>query len=410
LDLIKISSELFAFNEVKLNCTTTGDIRAESAFLFTQLTELRIILTQASETTLLIKKTIDDFQQFSQLKFIALEFPESFCLDLRLIDRETVAQINCMSLNSIEVCNKRSYDYNDSYPSILLSGNDENGHCEPGTTVWTALTHLTLENCEIDIDMQGLADFFPRLENLHIFEDFDVRKPLVISKTDSFCALKNMRVLKLEHVAVNSFKTIDGMPNLEELNVKFANDLDSFTRIDSFPNFPKLTQLELRLKGAKWIHPKAFDHLTQLMKFEIYCDGLEGESFETGVAARSMSFHVTCKVVKLSSISVSNVEEIEIFNDSNTTITKLETRVALSGLKRLTMSLANDDLPFHQMTNLEYLNLKTSDLSITRSGHLKCLSKLRVLKVKKVTKGFFRPPSDPSNFFLLYEHLLEKLR
>jgi hypothetical protein len=200
--------------------------------------------------------------------------------------------------------------------------------------------------------------------------------------------MNKMRVLKLERVALQSFEILDGgcMPLLEELYVWSDYHEDSLTSIDSFPDFPKLTKLTIRQfsNRVKWVDPKAFDHFTQLTFFEIHATDLVGDTFKTGVAARSMSFHVTCNTVKLTSISVSNVEEIELININNKKTTKLETLVPLNGLKRLTTSLwANEDLPFHQMTNLEYVDIEVYyDLSIISSGHLRSLSKLRVLEMR----------------------------
>jgi hypothetical protein len=72
-----------------------------------------------------------------------------------------------------------------------------------------------------------------------------------------------------------------------------------------------------------------------------------------------------------------------MFNFNELQTTRLETLVALRGLKRLTASKwADSDLPFHLMTNLEYVSLETiDDLSIASSGQLRCLSKLNVLKL-----------------------------
>jgi hypothetical protein len=213
-------------------------------------------------------------------------------------------------------------------------------------------------------------------------------EPLIL-RNDPFRTMSNMRVLKLDQVVVHSFEILDGgcMPHLEELYVRFTDGLNSLTRIESFPNFPKMAKLNLRLKRVKWIHPRAFDHLTQLIRFEIHCKELEDDMFETGATARSMSFHVLCALLKLTSSSISKIEEIEMsnYNDKNTT--RLETIVPLSELKRLTTSRwMNSDLPFHQMTNSEFVKLETGDLNLISSGGIKCLSKLRVLEVKNSEK------------------------
>jgi hypothetical protein len=223
------------------------------------------------------------------------------------------------------------------------------------------------------------------LEKLHISPDLSFSKQPVILTNDPFRTMNNMRVLKLDKVAVHSIEILDGgcMPNLEELNVSFVHDLESPPRIESFPNFPKLAKLRLHLTGAKYIHPKAFDHLTQLSVFELHCKELEDDTFETGVAACFMRFHVKCKLLKLKSSSVSQVENIGLINYNDEKIASLETVVPLSGLKRLIMyNWTYTNFPFHKMTNLEYLQVETSDLSIINSGQLKYLPKLRVLKVE----------------------------
>jgi hypothetical protein len=64
------------------------------------------------------------------------------------------------------------------------------------------------------------------------------------------------------------------------------------------------------------------------------------------------------------------------------TTTKLETLVALTGLKRLTTyKWANEDLPFRQMTNLEDVSFQRYDLSIISGGELEYLTKLRALEI-----------------------------
>jgi hypothetical protein len=236
----------------------------------------------------------------------------------------------------------------------------------------------------VDMDVRRLADFFPRLENLHIRpESFKCDQPVILTN-DPFRTMSNMRVLKLDKVAVQSFRILDGgcMPHLEELYVSFADDLDSLTRIESFPNFPKLAKLTLRLTGVQYIHQRAFDSLAQLIRFEIHCTELVGKTFETGVTARSMSFHIACNFLKLTS-SILNSEELEMINHGNHKTTRLETLVPLNGLKRLTTSKwPNENLPFYQMTNLEFVSVETRDLNIVNNGLLKCLAKLRILKVK----------------------------
>jgi hypothetical protein len=266
---------------------------------------------------------------------------------------------------------------------LLCSGQkDLEGHiASTRTTALSALTKLVINKCDIiNIDMSRLADYFPRLENLCIRPGY---KPVILTKGPLYT---NMRVLELDRVAMHSFKRIDGscMPNLEELFIRFSDDFHSLIRIDSFPHFPRLTKLKLILEQVMWIHPRAFDHLTQLTRFEIYSEHLRSDTFETGVAARFMRFYINCQVLKLSSSSVSNAEEIELIYYG----TRLETLVALSGLKKLTASeCAVPDLKFHQMTNLEYVSLVASDLSITSSGQLKCLSKLKVLEVKYANRN-----------------------
>jgi hypothetical protein len=382
LDLIKVSNnKLFGFNEIKLECTTIDGIQDEAAFLFTRLTTLRIKDYQ-NENALNIKKIIEDFQTVSQLDFIALELSFSYYPNLEIMDRRLLTQIKSITLG---------YHPTDieSLENILLCGGKINveGH-QASATALSGLTKLDLDKCKIvNIDLRFLADYFPQLENLRIAPN-TFETPVMLSNINiSFSKMKCMRVLKLENMAVQSFETLDGsyVPLLEELFIQFADDKHSLTRVDSFPHFPQLTKLKLYLKGVKWIHPKAFDHFTQLIRFEIHCKQLEDDTFETGVAARFMSFHVACKVLKLTSSSISNAGEIELINSDYEKTTWLETRVALSGLKRLTLSnWADMDLPFHQMMNLEYLSVETSDSGIIITGKLKCLTKLRVFKVKSI--------------------------
>jgi hypothetical protein len=389
LDVIKIgNNKLFGFNEVALSPTSMKGIRDEAAFLFTQVTKLRIREEYEEYLdTLVIQKVINDFQKSAKLEFIAVEFPLRCLPSSERVYREMLAQIGSIQLNDINFSHIKRLDM------IFLCGGekDADGRLVPGTSAWPALTELVLNDCEMDdMDVGCLFDFFPRLENLRIHSRLKISGKSVIFTKDTFRTMKNMRVLELNNVAVHSFEILDGgcMPLLEELYVRFADKLDSLTRIDSFPRFTKLVNLELYLKRVKWIHPKAFDHLSQLTVFGIHCAELEGDTVETGVAARSMSFHVACKVVKLNSDSVSSVEEIELVNFKNEGTTRLETVVALSGLKKLTASKwANESLPFHQMTNLEFVSLETSDLSIASSGQIKFMTKLRTLKVKSSNKN-----------------------
>jgi hypothetical protein len=382
LELIQTTAErLFAFNEIKLGCTIIDGIRDEAAFLFTRLTRLRI-KDKNNGNTLQIKKIIEQFQKIGQLEFISLEFPSGNCPDLEIMGRELLSKINRLRLNSIKFVHPSPINETnqlDESETLVLCNNENNGiECIlPGKAAWPALTELFLYECDLSkIDLLRLADNFPQLENLYFSA-----VPVYFLK-DPFRSMNNMRVLKLENVALQSFEILDGgcMPLLEEFYVWSDYHKDSFTRIDSFLDFPILTKLSLRLCGVKWIDPKAFDHLKQLTFFEIHANELVSDTFETCVAARSMSFHVACKVLKLTSALVSNVEELELikYNEEQTTV--LETLVPLNGLKRLTtIKWANEDLPFHQMTNLEAVFFQTYDLSVISSGKLKSLSKLRVL-------------------------------
>jgi hypothetical protein len=303
MDLIKLSSEkLFAFYETDLNFNNfqyMDSIRDEAAFLFTQINTLRI--KDIHGDILLTKKIIDDFQKSRKIEFIALEFFRTQNPNMLLMGRVCLRQINKIQFT------RMVFDYStdetnisDSLDIFISCGGEiyAYGCLVPST----ALTELIFEDCKmINMDVRRLAEIFPRLESLHIRPATIISERPVILSYDSFHSMNNMRVLKLDKVAVQSFEMLDGgcMPYLEELYVRFADDLDSLTHIESFPNFPKLTKLRLHLNGVKYIHPKAFDHLTPLVLFEISCTDLVGETFETGVAAHSMSFCVTCKVLVL---------------------------------------------------------------------------------------------------------------
>jgi hypothetical protein len=352
-------------------------------FLFNNLTSLRL-----SANIYEAVNVINIFKNIGKIKFIAIEFPFFTNPILHEIDTELQAQINGLKFNAItldcQLWPDDGSDYLDQW-FLLAIERDANGLLVLGTS-WPNLTEFILNDCKMgDIDLRYLAEFFPRLENLHINPKPCFSKRPVILTNDPFRTMNNMRVLKLDKVAVHSFEILDGgcMPNLHELYIRFADELDSLTRIESFPNFAKLAILKLHLTGVKWIDPKAFDHYEQLINFEIKCTQLQNDSFETGVAARFMSFHVACNLLKLTSTSVSQVEMIELFNYNDEKKTRLETNVLLSGVKRLTTSQwANEDLPFDQMTSLEYLKLETNDMSVMRRGQLKCLAKLKVLEVK----------------------------
>jgi hypothetical protein len=341
------------------------------------------------------KQVIEDFQKIGKLGCIALDLSFVNYHILEMIGQELLAQTTSIQLNSM------TFGYpgeQNSLERIMLCSGEE-GADESVTTTWPALTKLFLNNCMmINIDVGRLANFFPRLETLHI-RPFPYRTAPVILTDGPFCTMTNIRVLKLDGITVHSFKIIDGgcMPNLEEMDIRLADDDKySLTCIDSFPHFPQLNKLTLYLERVERIHPTAFDHLTQLKRLEIRCTELKDDTFETGVAACFMSFHVTCKVLKLTSSSISNCEEIEIFNYHKVKTTKLETIGSFSELKKLTsLNWANEDLPFHQMTNLEFLSFETDDLSIASSGKLKCLSKLRVLVVNRKRNAFY----DSSMYF-----------
>jgi hypothetical protein len=390
LDLIKITGEkLFAFNEVELGYTNSGGIRDEAAFLFTRLTTLRM-RNEDQTDALAIKKTIENYQKLGQLKCISFQLPKYVCLDCQKLGRAIISLIDKLSLNTVIICNERPTGY--LLKKIFLYGGEKDayGRLVPDTTPWTALSELVLYDCElIGIDEQGLADLFPRLENLYLRQSNYCLTMLKIFKSDDpFRRMNNMRVLKLENMAVKSFTMLDGgcMPHLEELYVKIGYDKDSPLHIKHFPRFPKLTKLDLSLENVFWIDAKVFDHLTQLTHFKIDCGSSFDSTFETGVAARYMSFDVACKVLNLTSKSISNCEEMQISLYNYKETPRLETSAALSELKRLTLSnWADMDLPFHQMTNLEYVSLETNDLSIVSGGQLRCLTKLRTLEVKNTT-------------------------
>jgi hypothetical protein len=405
-DLIKLPGEqLFAFNEVVLGSSTIQSIRDEAAFLFTRLTRLRI-QARHNKNALLIKKTIEIFQKIGQLEFIAIESETLFFLNLDVMDREILAQINSISLNMARIQHEFPTIKTENLKileNIFLCGADvdSEGRLVPGTTAWPALTELVLNYCEMtDINVQDFGDLFPRLENLRFISSYSSNKMLDILNGDSFLTMTNMRVLKLDRLTLQSFEIFNSgcLLHLDELDLSFASNHDSLTltRIDTFPCLPQLTKLRLNVACVNWIHPNAFDHFTQLIRFQIYCQFLQTDTFETGVAARFMSFHVGCKVLKLTSEFISNAEELKMFCHSYKENTRLETVVALSGLRRLTTGQwANQDLPFFQMNNLEYLSLETMDLSIASCAHLKCLSKLKVLEVNYREKIFH----DPSMYF-----------
>jgi hypothetical protein len=371
-------------------------IQGEALFLFTRLTSLRLRIEQNDEF-LLIKKIIQGYQNIRKLEFIGLEFWHY--PNLEVMDRELLAQINSIKFNQIEPYGKYSTFVRKRWDDIFLCGCeiDAEGRLVPGTTAWPALTELVFSDFKmVNIDVRCLADYFPRLEKLDIGPDSYIQKSPVILTNEPFYALNNLRVLKIENLAVHSIEVLGCvcMPLLDELFLNCANDLN---RINSFPHFPKLTKLKLVLKRVKLINPKAFDHFTQLTRFEIECKELEASSFETGVAARSMSFHVACMVLKLNSISMSAVEEIQLINCCYKNKARLETLVALSELKKLSaINWADEILPFQQMINLEHVSLETNDLSICKSGRLKFLTKLKVLEVKK---GYHVALDDFSMYF-----------
>jgi hypothetical protein len=110
-----------------------------------------------------------------------------------------------------------------------------------------------------------------------------------------------------------------------------------------------------------------------LIRFEIHAQHLEDDLFETGAVARSMSFYVGCKLLKLTSSSVSQVEEIDITHNIDVKKTRLETLLPLSGLKRLTTSKwKNVSMPFHQMMNFGHVKLETCGLGNINGGRLSC--------------------------------------
>jgi hypothetical protein len=380
--MIKLASQkLFAFNKAELGYTTMNGIRQEAAFVFAQLTSLCI---KEETDILVIKKIIENFQKYGKLEFIALEFSSWFSPNLHELGRETLAQINSLKFDSFGI------EFNEL--TFLCGGEmGANGRLVPGTTAWPALTELVFNDCNMyNIDMQYLADFFPQLENLNITPIRHRYFPKILTD-HPFRTMNNIRVLKLDNVSIAGFGMlgVDCLPHLEKLFLR-VELLDSTNRIDSFPHFPKLTELILHLDERIRFSPTAFDHLTQLTRFEISNIKLDfynnSHPLEMGVVARFMSFHLESERLKLNSNSVSEIEEIELhhnykyeYSDSET---RLEIHLPLSGLKRLTTSnCANLGLPFYQMTNLEFLKLKTSDLSIISTGQLKCLDKLRVLEI-----------------------------
>jgi hypothetical protein len=398
LNVIKITCDkLFAFTDVKLEYLTFTRIQDDAAFLFANITALSVNIDKTSyyeDKSGHLKNVVDAFDRVGRIKLITLIFPYKRNPLLNKLDREMLPRIGGICLTGLKIWQQvNPLDY------LLLCGasDDVNERLAPGTILLSALTDLKLYDCVID-NIDRLATYCPRLENLHIHlnEQYEPIRPFNLTN-DPFRAMNHMRELKLDKVAVHSFDIIDGgcMPLLEELYIRFADGLNLLTRVDSFPAFPKLTKLRLRLLKVKWIDPKAFDHLTELTRFEIECTELECDTFETGVVARIMIFHVKCKAVKLTSNSVSEIEEIRLQNQNEVEKTRLETLVPLSGLKRLTACRwADADLPFYQMTNLEFLKLETINLSIAKCDQLKLLSKLKVVEVKNAF--------EKSEFFYSY--------
>jgi hypothetical protein len=84
---------------------------------------------------------------------------------------------------------------------------------------------------------------------------------------DSLCYVKQLRVLKLSCLDIDSLEVFDVLVDLEELKVEINCALLS-RRVDKFARLPKLTKLELKLFNIELISPDAFDHLTNISSFE----------------------------------------------------------------------------------------------------------------------------------------------
>jgi hypothetical protein len=397
LDVLKITGEkLFAFTDVKLDSFSITGVHEDAAFLFKNIVTLRLSIGcpkfAKGKKSVNLKKIVDAFDRIAITKFhIALEFPYDINPTFSKSDRALIPRISGLKLRGVKIFT----DLHTIHQMLRFgAGKDAKPRRSGAAKSFPAITDFVLENCEMEeVNAHDLAFYFPQLKHLHIrsMDEFSTAPLLLISK--SFLTMSSMRVLKLDRVAVQSFDVIDSgrMPLLEELYVKLDNrpfckiyGRDRLTRIGSFPHFPKLTKLKLRLCGVDYIDPRAFDHLTQLTRFEIQCLDVEADTFETGVVARSMSFFFYCTELKLTSNRVSEIEEISMENRSLDGTLSLKTLLPLSGLKILTASKwAVGDLPFHQMTNLVYFSSETIGLEIIKTDEIKCLSKLRFLEVNR---------------------------
>jgi Leucine-rich repeat (LRR) protein len=393
LDFIEGPSEgIFAFvNKVTLSANVQS-IRPDAKFLFSKLSRLNIeVLEDCKDIN--IEQMINEFRHEgdcqARLLFIKVKLS---CYESRVnfLGPAVRPRINKLCIKSL---------YQDQFDHLLLIPN-ENSNNPSASSLWPELTELTLSNIgTVSLDRISF-NLFPKLQKVVVnsqdpikleentlrqapnLVELDLSNTLLVHLSpDFFCGLQKLRVLKLGYMIINYFEVFNCLVNLEDLMVSVDCTLMA-KRLDKFARLPKLTKLNLEINNVERIDPDAFDHLTNIDSFDIWCHDKQTETFETGLVPSIFSVFSHFETLKINSKTVSRIANIEAFGLYIDNRINIVSSMPLTGLKELVISPANQ-MSFLQMTNLEHLILHlANDFSFLDNGRLACLSNLKSLELR----------------------------
>jgi hypothetical protein len=280
-----------------------------------------------------------------------------------------------------------------------ISDDESDENEESGKSAWSELTDLTLQECEMKHLSPIVFDLFPSLRKFALVNSNKITKfgktlfknasgllemtfysrTSIVLTAESFRGLENLQVLKLKSVSINSFKLLDALPILQELDLTLGYGA-SISRIEKFEaSLPKLKIIKLTFARAElWIGPGAFDHLVSLERVEMV--------FEKGSDVLELSSpnlrYISCRGLTLLKFNSNLIEEI-VLNECNNETRVETTQQYMNGFKKLTMfKPVLENKPFQQFFNLEFLSLKINNLSLLDNRQpFDCLSKLKELQL-----------------------------
>ncbi|KAK8481979.1 hypothetical protein V6N11_013898 [Hibiscus sabdariffa] len=245
---------------------------------------------------------------------------------------------------------------------------------------------------ELILWSNGITEVVPsqelRLMNLSFLDLID--NPLDNSKLSSLGRLSNLKILSFGSTELKisiNITEIDGLRNLEELDVYCSSDIDcsfSLRSLDLFPSLKALNLIGFNFNGTNSYSQNNSFRLRNLETLCIYESSL-GNNFLQKIGAMP-----SLKILTLVDCELNGTLHSQGF-------------CGLTNLRELDMEGNNlkGNLPscFSNFTSLESLNLYYNQFS----GDVFALESLTSLKELRVSNNYFRIPSSLRPFFNLSE-------